>query len=88
MKIRLSRKIWQVVDIEVDLEEIDFIDFHGEPETVSDVKNWVTGADDTAVYGTVEDLVDEQIAEKADWVDEERVEHYLGDWEWEEPKKC
>ena len=88
MKIRLSRKIWQVVDIEVDLEEIDFIDFHGEPETVSDVENWVTGADDTAVYGTVKDLVDEQIAEKADWVDEERVEHYLGDWTWEEPKKC
>jgi hypothetical protein len=27
MKIRLSRKIWQVVDIEVDLEEIDFYDF-------------------------------------------------------------
>ena len=42
MKIRLLRKIWQVVDIEVDLEEIDFIDFHGEPETVSDVENWVT----------------------------------------------
>jgi hypothetical protein len=85
MKIRLSRKIWQVVDIEVDLEQIDF---YGEPEGVSDVENWVTGADDTAIYGTVKDLVDEQIAQKADWVDEERVEHYLGDWTWEEPKKC
>ena len=85
MKIRLSRKIWQVVDIEVDLEQIDFYD---EPETVRDVENWVTGADDTAIYGTVKDLVDEQIAQKDDWVDEERVEHYLGDWEWEEPKKC
>lgn len=86
MKIRLSRKIWQVVDIEVDLEQIDFYD--PRPISVSDVENWVTGADDTAVYGTVKDLVDEQIAEKADWVDEERVEHYLGDWTWEEPKKC
>jgi malonyl CoA-acyl carrier protein transacylase len=87
MKIRLSRKIWQVVEIEVDLEQIDF-DEAGEPETVRNVEDWVTMDDSHVAYTTVRDLVDEQIAEKADWVDEERVEHYLGDWEWEEPKKC
>lgn len=83
MKIRLSRRIWQVVDIEVDLEQLDIDD---EPETVSDIEDWVTMDDMHVAYTTVRDLVDEQIAQKADWVDEERVEHYLGDWKWEEIK--
>ena len=83
-KIRLSRKIWQVVDIEVDLEHIHI---DAEPETVSDIEDWVTLGDERDVaYTTVKHLVDEQIDRNADWVDEEREEHSLHDWTWEEPK--
>mgnify|MGYP003112182658 CR=1 FL=1 len=84
-KIRLSRKIWQTVEIEVDLEHIHI---DAEPETVSDVKDWVLGAGDRYVaYTTVKHLVDEQIDRNADWVDEEREEHHLSDWKWEEAKE-
>jgi len=83
-KIRLSRKIWQVVDIEVDLEQIQI---DAEPETVSDIEDWVLDmGDDYVAYNIVKHLVDEQINENADWVDEERVEHSLHDWKWEELK--
>jgi len=77
MKFTLSRKIWQAVEIEVDLEEIGMEE---EPESDADIYNHISWIDGDS-YEVVKGLVDEQISEGHDWVDEERVEHSLDEWQ-------
>ena len=82
MKFKLSRKIWQTVEIEVDLEKIGIYEEpEYDPRSISDAEilehiSWLDGDS----YEVVKELVDEQIAEGHDWVDEERTEHSLDQW--------
>ena len=76
MKLTLSRKIWQTVEIEVDLEEIGMEE---EPESDADILEHISWLDGDS-YEVVKELVDEQITERHDWVDEERTEHSLDQW--------
>ena len=78
----MSRKIWQIVEIEVDLEEIGMDEeqwSHLDMESDADVLEFISWVDGDS-YEVVKELVDEQIGEGDDWVDEERVEHSLDQW--------
>ena len=48
-------------------------------ESDADVLEFISWVDGDS-YEVVKELVDEQISEREDWVDEERVEHSLDQW--------
>ena len=78
----MSRRIWQTVEIEVDLEELGMDEeqwSHLQMESDADVLEFISWVDGDS-YEVAKELVDEQISEGEDWVDEERVEHSLDQW--------
>ena len=78
----MSRQIWQTVEVEVDLEELGMDEeqwSHLQMESAADVLEFISWVDGDSYEG-VKELVDEQISEREDWVDEERVEHSLDQW--------
>lgn len=82
MKLTLSRKIWQIVEIKVDLEKIGMGEepwSHLQMESDADVLDFISWLDGDS-YEVVKGLVDQQIDKGHDWVDEERTEHSLDQW--------
>jgi len=78
----MSRRIWQTVEIEVDLEELGMDEepwSHLHMESDEDVLEFISWVDGSS-YEVVKGLVDEQISEGHDEVGEERVEHSLDQW--------
>ena len=78
----MSRQICQTVEVEVDLEELGMDEeqwSHLQMVSDADVLEFISWVDGDS-YEVVKELVDEQISEREDWVDEERVEHSLDQW--------
>jgi len=78
----MSRRIWQTVEIEVDLEELGMDEeqwSHLQMESDADVLEFISWVDGDS-YEVVKRLVDEQISEGNDEVGETRDDHSLDEW--------